>query len=208
MAVIIPPIGSAAQYQFIDAFSQLNGIYVIRTLTNFATAKENAYPIVDVYTAVGLTDADYTNAWVYFQSDRVLQLESVVDQDIIYYIPESLIVGVPDINIVAVNTVSLRINIGQFITPDLITIAAVKSEVDDLIASFTGTTNQTSLHVANTVYMTQSEYNDIATIRNSQRREVESLKRKLVAANKEISRLSTKIGAYEDVISTLSTPVP
>lgn len=203
---MIPDVGSTCRFVFVTKFSTLSGIYKIRAETTFLTARAGGIDFVtNLYSPAGLSQNDFNSDYASYLKDKVFVLESVIDSDVVYNVPESIILGVPDptikeyLNMIMVVTLGVQQN-NQKVYPLL-------DQIQDLIRSTLGVTDPVKIlaNPDNKIYLTDAEYQALETARAANTKSLMPFSVQLKEAQDQIAFLAAKVAAYEHLIAQTKT---
>lgn len=204
---MIPPVGSTCRYEFKTKFSTLNGVYKTASATTFLAALASGTDFVEnLYTPVGLTQADFDADYDNYTKDTVLVLQSVSDSSVVFYIPESILGKIPDPTIRPYLPLVMVVNLGVF--KDTQQILPLINEVKDLIEVGIGSTETPYIvsNSTNTVYLTDSEYAAVEAARAANKAELIPLSVQLRMEQEKVTRLAAQVAQYEQLILAMQTP--
>lgn len=206
---MIPAVGSTCQFVFIAKFETLNGVYRVRAETTFADSASSGVDFLNnLYYPAGLTQVDFVADYASYKLDRVVILESVVDNTVVYYVPESAFLKVPDPTIREYFPLVLAVDLG--VQKNTQSVLPLIDFVKDKITAVLGTTNPVKLVTdpGNKVYLTDDEYAILETARATNRDLLVPLS---VQLQREVDKniiLAAKCAAYEALIGELGIVVP
>lgn len=203
----LPPVGSIASFRFTGAFSVLNEIYKITKISSFEQAQSDDVDLDKLlYTPANVDFEQYDAHYSTYENRPVLYLTKVNNEssesfDII--IPEVLLLSIPDQDIIKAHDLFLDIDLGMFI--DHTKLLWLVSHVEDVVASATGITKNSTLISNKTVYVTRTEYDTIDNARLSRLETVESLTILNQKNAETIRRLETYVEALEQQLKDISS---
>jgi hypothetical protein len=206
---MIPEVGSTCLFTFSIRFSTLNGAYRIRAQTTFQDALTSGINFVNhLYIPAGLSQADFDADYRQYISDGIAVLESVKDNNVIYYVPESLFLTIPDPTIKEYLPLILVAELGVFENTQV--IYPVLDQINDLMQSGLGVANGLRIltNPQNKAYLTQSQYQIIQDARDANIKTLVPLSVQVKTLQEEKAYLATLCAEYEAVIARLSTAQP
>jgi hypothetical protein len=203
---MIPEAGTTCRFTFTARFVSLSGVYRVRACTTFQDALVSGIDFVEsLYTPAGLAQADFDTDYNSYFNDRVVVLESVQDDTVVYYVPESVFQTVPDPTIKEYFPLILVANLG--VHENTQAIYPLLDQMKDLVASALGTDDPFRImtNPQNKVYLTDTEYAALKAERATLAKELIPLSVQLKAANDKIAYLAAQVASYEQLITTQAT---
>ena len=211
MGLTYPDLGETASYTFKAPIATLSGIYTLtKTLSFQATVDEGISLYDTLYAPLDVSEEIWDTDWPTFRTDTILKLDDAnhlldEDRDEIqsYYIPTTLISGIPDPNVLKVWDLFLTISLGEFEHPS--EVAHAQEQLNDIAASVSGTTDTARLFSAEETWMTRSDYDAIATTRAAR---IDSLELQSVVIRRQAEenrKLKAKYAALESAYLALAT---
>jgi len=198
-------VGATCLYTFTSSFATLNGVYRTRAETTFLDAVASGVDFVsNLYTPAGLSRTQYNADYSSYQSDMVAVIESVTNNSLVYYVPESILATVPDPTIKEYYPLILVANLGVQQNPQV--VLPLIDAVKDKIQATLGTTDPVRVvtNPENKVYLTDSQYETLVAARAANIQALSPLSVQLQAANTQIAYLAAKVASYEALIAQLS----
>lgn len=205
---MIPEIGATCRFVFTAKFSTLNGNYRTRAETTFKDAQLAGVDFVaNFYVPAGLSQNDFNADYTSYVNDRIVVLESVNNSEVVYYVPESAFLEVPDPTIREYFPLIAVVDLG--VQKNTQAILPLLDNIKDLIQSTLGTKEPLRVvtNSENKVYLTDAEYQDLLEDRQSSITELLPLSVQLKRALEEKAFLAAKVAAYEALIAQTSTVV-
>lgn len=206
---MIPSVGATCSFEFTTPFATLNGVYRIRAETTFNDSIASGVDFVsNLYTPAGRSQADFNADFASYKTDRVTILESVVDNTVVYYTPESIFAKVPDPTVREYFPLVLVVDVG--VQKNTQKILPLIDQVKDLIQATLGTTDPLRIitNPANKVYLTDAQYATLEAAREANIEELVPLSVQLKQEQDNNTFLAAKCAAYEALIAQLSGAVP
>lgn len=203
---MIPEVGATCRFTFTAKFSTLDGVYRTRAETTFKDALVAGIDFVsNLYIPAGLSQDDFTTDSNGYMTDRIVVLESVIDSSVVYYVPESVFLLVPDPTIKEYFPLILVVDLG--VQQNTQAVLPLLDNVKDMIQSTLGTKEPLRVitNPENKVYLTSSEYEDLVAARQESIQELLPLSVQLKRALDDKAFLAAQVAAYEAVIAQLST---
>lgn len=203
---MIPSVGASCLFTFITKFSTLNGVYRVRAEITFSDAVASGVDFVsNLYTPAGLSAADFNTDYPTYLSDRVTVLESVTDNTIVHYTPESIFATIPDSTIREYYPLILVVNLG--VQKNTQAILPVLDSVEDIIKASLGTTDALRVvtNPENKIYLTDSQYQTLVDARAENVSTLVPLSVQLAQEQAMNTFLAAKVAAYENMIRAQST---
>lgn len=198
---MIPDVGTTCLFTFISNFSTLDGIYRIRAETTFLDAIASNIDFVEnLYIPAGLSSTEFNADYSSYTSDRVAVLESVVNTDVLYYVPQSIILNVPDPTVNEYYSLILVTKLGVFKNTQ--TIFPLLDSINDIIQAQLGISEPVRVvtNPENKVYLTQAQYDTIVEARAASAATISPLSVQLVQAQQQNTYLSSLVAQYEALI--------
>ncbi len=110
---MIPDVGSTCLFTFTSRFATLNGVYRVRAETTFKDAVRSGVNFVDsLYIPAGLEEKDYNADYLTYTDDKIVVLESVKNAELVYNVPQSVFLNIPDPTIREYAPLTLVVNLG------------------------------------------------------------------------------------------------
>ena len=207
---MIPEAGTTCRFAFTARFASLDGVYRIRAITTFQDALvANTDFVSNLYEPAGLSQSDFDVDYNSYFNDRIAVLESVLDDSVVYYTPESIFQTIPDPTINEYFPLILVVDLG--VQKNTQAIYPLLDQIKDLIAASLGTENAFSIvtNPQNKAYLTDAEYSALEVERAKRARELIPLSVQLKSANDKIAYQAAQILAYEALIKEqATTPSP
>jgi|APDee1175537692_1029409.scaffolds.fasta_scaffold11331_2 hypothetical protein len=207
---MIPSAGSTCRFTFTARFSTLDGIYKTRAVVTFNDSIASGVDYVSgLYTPAGLSQADFNADYADYLGDKVVVLESIVDPDIVYYVPETVFLTIPDPTIREYYPLVMVVNLG--VQRDTQKVLPVIENVKDLIRTTLGTTDPVRLVTSeqNKIYLTDAEYEALEVAREVNIEALSPLSVQLKQLQDINQILIAKVAAYEALLVQLGgTPTP
>ena len=206
---MIPSVGSTCLFEFISKFETLNGVYRVRSETTFMDSISAGVDFFkNLYAPAGLTQVDYTADYGSYKKDRVVILESVVDNTVVYYAPESVFGKVPDPTIREYFPLVLAVDLG--VQKNTQAILPLVEFVEDKIRDSLGTTNPVKIITDpnNRVYLTDAQYATLEAAREANKVALATLSAQLRASEEQRIILAAKVAAYEALIAQTGVTPP
>jgi hypothetical protein len=148
-----------------------------------------------------LTQVEFDLDLETIRSSHIFQLVSVNDPNDIIYIPEHLLNKIPDANVQQYLRLGIASVIGTFESMDDVT--TIKSEVEQVLESMTGITNNATIYSVKEEWMTSAEYEVIATERANNASRISNFYTDTLELQQQVNQLTTLIGYYEDTFKNL-----
>lgn len=206
---MIPEVGATCAFTFTSRFATLNGIYRIRAETTFEDALASGVDFVaNLYIPAGLASSDFNVDYSSYTKDRIAVLESVADSTVVYYVPESVFLTVPDSTVKEYLSLNVVAQLGVFANVQV--IYPLLDQMKDLIQSSLGVTNPLRIiaNPQNKVYLTDAEYATLEATREALTQAIMPLSVQLKAEVDKNTYLAAKVAAYEAVITSGGLAVP
>lgn len=201
---MIPSVGATCLFAFTSNFSSLDGVYRIRAETTFQDALSTGVDFVkNLYTPAGLSSVDFNIDYPSYLNDRVTILESVNDNSMVYYTPESIFQLVPDPTIKEYLPLVMVVNLG--VQKNTQAILPLIDNVSDLIKSTLGTDNPLRIitNPENKIYLTDTQYQTLVDSRQVNIETLVPLSVQLREAQNNITYLAAKVAEYEALIANI-----
>lgn len=206
---MIPSPGSICRFNFTARFSSLDGIYKTIAVVTFSDSVASGRDFVSgLYTPAGLSQTDFNADYPSYLGDKVLILESVLDSSVVYSVPESVFLTVPDPTIREYFPLVMVVNLG--VQKDSQKVVPLIDNVKDLIQSTLGTTDPVRLITSeqNKIYLTDEEYAALEEEREANVENLSPLRVQFKQLQDQNQILAAKIAAYEALLIQLGgTPV-
>ncbi len=194
-------IGTTYSFTFVTDFQSLDGIYRVRAETTFSDCISSGVDFVsNLYVPAGRTSDDFKNEFVNYKNDKVAVLELVANSSVIYYVPESIFLNIPDPTVREYYNLNLLVKLGAFERVE--SILPFVESVQDLLSSELGVTDTIKV-ITNSkrkIYLTQAEYQNLVNERDQNINRATSLRVQLVNKEKEIAYLRSLVSSYEALI--------
>ncbi len=206
---MIPSVGATCLFEFTSQFSTLNGVYRIRAETTFNDSIASGVDYVDnLYTPAGLTQEDFNADYSSYVKDRVTILESVVDNTVVIYTPESIFQKVPDPTIREYYPLVLVVDLG--VQKNTQVVLPLMDHIQDLIQASLGTTDPLRIvtNPQNKVYLTDAQYEILEEAREDNKEILVPLSVQLKQEQDKVTYLAAKCAAYEALIAQLGGVTP
>lgn len=203
---MIPEAGATCLFVFDARFAALDGIYRVAANTTFNGAMASGVDFVkNLYTPAGLSAADFQADFPNYKDNRVSILESVINKEVVYYLPESLFRLIPDPTIREYYPLVLAVDLG--VQKNTQAVVPLIDSVKDLIQSHLGSTNPVRLitKTQNKVYLTDAQYADLEEARQEHIEEMVPLSVQIKTLQDQNTLLATKVAAYEALLIQLGT---
>lgn len=202
---MIPQLGTVAKYTLKTKFTPLNGIYKLERIRTFDAALADGVDFVkSIYTPCELTDADYQADADEYRSSVVLTLTYIDDETIVRHIPYPAIDLTPDPMIIKCENLYIAIDIGLVKDPNK--YKWLINQLNEMTRSVTGTDKMVQLMSVGSVYVTQADYDTIEADRTIRIEQIDSLQKTVTGQSELISKLTTRLQHYEDIIKALAPP--
>lgn len=198
---MLPHIGTTCLFKLTTKFASLDGIYTVNALAAFDDLIQSKVDFVtNLYTPAGLSKTDYATDYSTYSGSVVAVVSPVSDSTITYYFPEAVIRLMPDPTVKKYQNVYMAILIGAF--KDTNTYTWIKTQIDDIVSSVTGTTNQTRFlaNPDNDIWLTDSEYEALEATRAANIKAVVPLYEQLQTALTANAALQARIKALETAL--------
>ena len=150
------------------------------------------------YQPNNLSDDIFNNDLDLIRTEKIMKLTSVVDETIIYYIPEHLFAKIPDGSVQKYFRLGIAVDLGIF--ADAEQLSVLRSEVEQVVASMIGSTNKTVVYTVDNKWMTTSEYTVIDTARKAAITRVSNHFTDKLELIKQVDSLKVLIKYYEDAL--------
>lgn len=202
---MIPQVDSTAAYTFKSKFETLNGVYRVRAETTFRDAVAAGVDFADnLYKPAGLSQTEYNSDYRSYANDKVAMLESVKDSSVVYYVPESIFLNVPDPTIKEYYPLSLVVSLGVFENTQV--IYPLLDQIKDLVQAAIGVTDPLLLltNPENRVYLTDADYTTLSAARDANTRTLVPLTVQIANLLEANAILAAKVAAYENRIAAQS----
>lgn len=207
---MIPAAGSTCRFAFTARFATLDGIYKTRAVVTFNDTIASGVDYVSgLYTPAGLSQADFNTDYPTYIGDTVVVLESILDSNTVYYVPETVFLTVPDPTIREYFPLVMVVNLG--VQKDTQKIVPVIDSVKDLIRTQLGTTDPVRLITSeqNKIYLTDTEYQELEEARQDNIELLSPLSVQFKQLQDMNQILIAKVAAYEALLIQLGgTPAP
>lgn len=201
---MIPSVGSTCKFTFTQNFASLDGIYRVIATSTFKDSVSSGVDFIEkLYTPAGLSATDFNNDYVTYLSDRVVILESVIDASIVYYVPETVFLGVPDPTIREYYPLVLIVNLG--VQKNTQRVLPVMDSITDIVRSSIGSTDPVRLITSeqNKSYLTDTEYQILEDARAANIEELVPLSVQLKQEQDKNVYLAARVAALEALIIDL-----
>lgn len=198
---MLPHVGTRCKFALTTKFASLDGVYEVVSLGSFDDLIASGVDFVaKLYTPAGLAQADYIADYATYVGGVVCQVSPVSDSSTTYYFPEAILQLVPDPTVQKYQKVYIAALLGEF--QDTSKYLWLKGEIDALISSVTGTTNQTRFmaNPDNDVWLTQEEYDVIDAARKANIQAVNPIYLQLQNALALNTALQARVAALESAI--------
>lgn len=202
---MMPFVGSTCLFTFTTQFATLNGVYTTRGATTFAAAIASQVDFVaNLYTPAGLSATNYQADYASYQNDNVAILESVADNTVVYYVPESALALVPDPTIKEYVPLTLVVDLG--VQQNTQAILPLLNTIKDAVQASLGSTNPCYVlgNKVNKVYLTDTQYQALVTARAENVQTLIPLSLQLQNEVAKNTYLAAKVAAYEALIASLA----
>lgn len=201
-----PTVGVSYYFTFRLNFNTLNGVYhLVQSLTFKECIDNNIDLMSTCFNLAGYTEEQYLLDLDTIKENNILKLVNpdTMDADSAIYIPFIYLDKVPDHRIKKYYKLALGLNLGVLDNVELMeaTIATMKEH----ISAATGITDDPTLFEISHVWLTDDQYNDIEASRDQSAKKILNYFTENVRYEKEITRLRSKLVAYEEIISSLHT---
>jgi len=201
---MIPPTDTTCLFEFIAKFETLDGVYRIIAETTFSNSVSSGIDFYNnLYLPAGLTKTEFAADYEGYKKDRICVLQSVTDNTVIYYIPESIIRTVPDPTVREFFPLVLAVDLGVQKNPQA--VLPVIEEITDLIKDSLGSENAVRL-VTNPdkkVYLTEAQYVTLEAAREANKQVLVPTRVQLKQEQDKVTLLTAKVAAYEALIESL-----
>lgn len=192
-------VGYVYEFQFRLTLNTLDGIYQVNSIMSYA---EMLNLDLDLYALTyqpnNLSDDIFNNDLDLIRTEKIMKLTSVVDETIIYYIPEHLFAKIPDGSVQKYFRLGIAVDLGIF--ADAEQLSVLRSEVEQVVASMIGSTNKTVVYTVDNKWMTTSEYTVIDTARKAAITRVSNHFTDKLELIKQVDSLKVLIKYYEDAL--------
>lgn len=201
-----PTVGVSYYFTFRLNFNTLNGVYHLVQSLTFKECIDNDIDLMSTcFKLVGYTEEQYLLDLDMIKEHNILKLVNpdTMDADSAIYIPFIYLDKVPDHRIKKYYKLALGLNLGVLDNVELMeaTIATMKEH----ISAATGITDDPTIFEISHVWLTDDQYNDIEASRDQSAKKILNYFTENVRYEKEITRLRSKLVAYEEIISSLHT---
>lgn len=206
---MIPAVGTTCLFEFTSRFEDLNGVYRTRAETTFLDAISSGVDFVtNLYAPVGLAQVDFNVDYNSYKQDVVVVLESTTDSSVVYYVPESIFLKIPDPTVREYFPLVLVVDLGVQKNPQ--TILPLMDNVRDLIQASLGTTDPLRIvtNPNNKVYLTDAQYAVLEAARAANIEELVPLSVQLIQEQRHSTLLAAKCAAYEALIASGTVVLP
>lgn len=219
-------VGKIYRFRFVSDFVTLgydvsrlgSGIYrVVQILDHDEMYAIGKAKLIDTFLAVSKTKEQFAAAEAGFLPDKYFKLQSMNDEFVYYYFPESLIIEHPEVRISEYAQVMLSVDLGTFNDPTVIDTCA--TAINDMLAynfgigtlstdnSQTILAHRTAQALGNvetviyrTLWMGDDEYETIQADRETVRSKVLNYMSECARLTAEKAVLQSKIDALEAII--------
>ncbi len=195
-------------FTFTQKFASLDGVYQVTKTMSFETAltSENVNFVTTLYAAVGLAQADFNADYTSYQGEEVWELQTPGPSPTTYYVPVPIVATLPDPTVTEYQNIYLSILIGPF--ADTTSYSWIRSQVNDIVSSVTGTTNagQWFANPAENVWLTETQYAALTATRQANIKAVAPLSTVNQTNQVVIDTLKTQISVLEAIIVSLQPP--
>ena len=186
-------------FTFKSVLNSLNGIYRVSALFSYPELVKMGVDLFKItYKEYGLSDIVFNNDLETIRSGKIAKLTSVNDESKIIFIPEHLYDKVPDGSVQRYYQLGLAVNLGIFNDPEL--LSTIRNEIEQVLSSMLGVTNNTIIYTVKDKWMTTDEYKDIEDDRNSLISKVSNHYTDKLMLIREIDSLKTRIQYYEHIL--------
>ena len=206
---MIPEVGATCKFTFVTRFITLSGVYRIRAETTFQDALASGIDFVsNLYIPAGLQQADFNVDQSQYFSDKVVVLESVLDDSVVYYVPESIFQTFPDPTVKEYFPLVLVVNLG--VQENTQAIYPLLDSVKDLVQSTLGTTDPLRIitNPQNKVYLTDAEYAILVEARQTNIQSLIPLTVQVHALQQDNLFLAAKVASYEALLAQVASATP
>ena len=211
MGLTYPDLGETAHYSFKSPISAIDGIYTLVKTQSFQSLLDDGISLYDaLYAPLDVSEELYDNAWPGYREDTILHLvlaDDALNPDLeektMYPVPSTLIDGIPDPSVIRVYDLTLSVEMGLFQHPSEIEHA--KTQLDDIAASVSGTTETTILMSDRERWMTQTDYAATVSARSGRIEQLDLQSVVIRRQAEENRRLKEKYAALETAYLALAT---
>lgn len=199
-----PYVGTTYAFEFTNNFATLNGIYTVLRVMTYDEMLEDSVDLRELYTAVGLTEADLEPQVQLFRADKILKLSSIVNSTI-WYIPHPLLNTEPDPNVREYYQLLLALDLGYY--EQVKDIEYIKSVINDIAEKGLGLqSNPSDLFSHNSKWMTEIEYNELKDERDTNKQTIINLFSENNRLRDELERVNNLVIKYEQTIVNTQKP--
>lgn len=203
---MIMQAGTSYALKLVAEFNQtLDGVYTVVMTTTFEDALASGVSFVDkLYTPGGLTESNYNTDYNTLTHTTVYVCANVTDPNTVIYVPEPLILGIPDPTVKAYNRVFLIVDVGY--VDDVSVISPLISLFNDQTVAYLGVQNAVTPSVDSTLkkYMTSAQYAAEQATLDANKTAIPSLTAQIISLTSENQDLRDRLAAYEQAVIAAS----
>ncbi len=189
-------------FKFKSAISTLDGIYRVSSIISYPEMLKLGLDLFAlIYKPNGLSEDTFNSELDTIRSGKIAKLTSVVDEAVVYYIPEHLFASVPDGQVQKYLHLGLAVDLGTF--DDAEKLSVIRHEVEQVIEAMLGTTQEAVVYTVESNWMTKDEYTTIDNQRKAAITRVSNHYTDKLDLIKQIDSLKTLIKYYEDTLKIL-----
>lgn len=195
-------VGQIYKFVLTDAFSALNGSYIVDKIMTWETSlSEDGVDYATVlYTAAGVATTQLATDYVNYQGKLVYKVVSVSGDTTLYF-PEALFKDLPDPTVRKYHQYYVSVLLGVFDSAE--PLLWIPQEIETLVLNTTGVTAKARLG-ANPAYdelLTNAEYDAKVAGREVSIAQYSTLSQQLIDANAEITLLKDQIAALQTIVA-------
>lgn len=186
-------------FSFHEDISTLNGVYSVLAIQNFQEVEKLlSDPVHDLYAMVNKLDIyDNQQLGAKYRYEVFYKLQSTENEEVIIFVPDSLIVDYPLSDFKEMPEYVLYVQIGILDDPE--ELKALAPVINQTVMQNIGIDPVTSIATYNKLYLSPEVIKDHTDTRNAQKR-AKTVHAQLAEAQTEVKRLKAIVAKYETII--------
>ena len=197
--IIVP--NHVYKFEFISIFDKLDNIYKVESVLSYPELVSlNIDLFKETYKKNDVDVSIFNSNLNNIRSGKIYKLSSIRDKSI-HYIPEYTLIKIPDGTIQRYLQLGLAIDLGIFNDADQLSV--LKDEIDQIVATMTGTQNKTIIYTVKDVWMTKTEYNTLDDLRKDNITKITNHYTDKLELIKQIDSLKVLVDHYENILKNM-----
>lgn len=196
-------VGWTYKFTFTNDFTALNGVYTVVKIYSYDELINDGIDLAEgLYAYVGKTAADLDNDVATYRDTNIYKIVNPDDSAVMYYVPEPVILTIPDPNIARYSKLVLGVNLGIFDNEDQLN--SVIATLNEILSKTVGLFDAPQLFTVGHSWLTPDEYAALEAARATDSREVVNFYSQTQQLLEINSKLVTQIETLTSYVVNLS----